>query len=180
MCKDPAMAVPHRVVVLALDSVVAFELGLPHRFLAANSIDPAWTGSGPYTLVSAVPGDHYTFQVRKNYAWGPGGSTTATNGLPAKVTMKVVTNETTRPQAALAEEIRSLGVDLADEELQTTATAAAHALRGKRVLALTMQALIPLAIDEHFTREQADTPRGHDSAPPNAPRNASCPHHSQS
>jgi transcriptional regulator GlxA family with amidase domain len=67
MCKDPAMTVtrlvargpqspqlpaqpqPHRVVVLALPSVVAFELGLPHRFFAANSIDPAWTGAGPYT-----------------------------------------------------------------------------------------------------------------------------------
>jgi transcriptional regulator GlxA family with amidase domain len=45
----PAQPPPHRVVVLALPSVVAFELGLPHRFLAANSIDPAWTGAGPYT-----------------------------------------------------------------------------------------------------------------------------------
>jgi transcriptional regulator GlxA family with amidase domain len=42
-------APPHRVVVLALDSVVAFELGLPHRFFAANSIDPAWTGASAYT-----------------------------------------------------------------------------------------------------------------------------------
>jgi transcriptional regulator GlxA family with amidase domain len=49
MCKDPAMTVPHRVVVLALDSVVAFELGLPHRFLAANSIDPEWPGTGAFT-----------------------------------------------------------------------------------------------------------------------------------
>ena len=62
MCKDPAMTSratvtrlvtgdppPHRVVVFALPSVVAFELGLPHRFFAANSIDPAWTGAGAYT-----------------------------------------------------------------------------------------------------------------------------------
>jgi transcriptional regulator GlxA family with amidase domain len=35
MCKDPAMAggTPHEVAVLALPHVVAFELGLPHRFL---------------------------------------------------------------------------------------------------------------------------------------------------
>ena len=52
-------------------------------------------GSGPYTLVSAVPGDHYTFQVRKGYKWGPGGATTSPSGLPAKVTIKVVSNETT-------------------------------------------------------------------------------------
>jgi transcriptional regulator GlxA family with amidase domain len=32
MCKDPAMSV-HEVAVLALDTTVAFELGLPHAFL---------------------------------------------------------------------------------------------------------------------------------------------------
>jgi peptide/nickel transport system substrate-binding protein len=42
-----------------------------------------------------VPGDHYSFAVRKGYAWGPNGATTATRGLPAKVTLKVVTNEST-------------------------------------------------------------------------------------
>ena len=66
-----------------------------------SSLARGANGSGPYTLVSAVPGDHYTFQVRKNYTWGPGGSTTATNGLPAKVTLKVVTNETTQANLVL-------------------------------------------------------------------------------
>ena len=35
MCKDPAMPapVPHEVVVLVLDTMVAFEVGLPHAFL---------------------------------------------------------------------------------------------------------------------------------------------------
>src|SRR3954465_4334605 len=32
MCNDPAMPV-HEVAVLALDTTVAFELGLPHAFL---------------------------------------------------------------------------------------------------------------------------------------------------
>lgn len=56
MCKDPAVAPrrPHRVVVLALRSVVAFELGLPHRFFTASAIDPAWPGTGAYTP-PAVP-----------------------------------------------------------------------------------------------------------------------------
>ncbi|EWT01484.1 AraC family transcriptional regulator [Intrasporangium oryzae NRRL B-24470] len=35
---------PHRVAVLALRRVVAFELGLPHRFLAASALDPGWPG----------------------------------------------------------------------------------------------------------------------------------------
>jgi peptide/nickel transport system substrate-binding protein len=52
-------------------------------------------GSGPYKLTGVVPGDHYTMTVRKGYKWGPGGSTTSAGNLPAKVTLKVVTNEST-------------------------------------------------------------------------------------
>src|SRR5438477_3522064 len=70
--------------------------------------------------------------------------------------LRFVTNETTRSQATLAEEIRALGIDLADGELQTTATAAAHALRGKRVLALTMQALLPDLEGVELVGEGAD------------------------
>ncbi len=48
MCKDLAMTTatqePHRVAVLALDGVVAFELGLPHRFFSASALDPGWPG----------------------------------------------------------------------------------------------------------------------------------------
>lgn len=54
MCKNLAMSrsrPPHRVVVLALDGVVAFELGLPHRFFAASALDSGWptaqTGAPP-------------------------------------------------------------------------------------------------------------------------------------
>ena len=57
-------------------------------------------------------------------------------------TLRFVTNNTTHSRRALAEEIRSFGVELEDEELQTTPLAAAHALKGKRVLALTMPAII--------------------------------------
>jgi len=56
--------------------------------------------------------------------------------------LRFVTNTTTRSRATLAEELREIGVDLDDEELQTTAAAAARALAGKRVLALTMHALV--------------------------------------
>lgn len=57
LCNDLAMSLPaqpHRVAVLALRGVVAFELGLPHRFLAAGALDPAWpgppTGPMPYEV----------------------------------------------------------------------------------------------------------------------------------
>ena len=56
--------------------------------------------------------------------------------------LRFVTNNTTRSRAQLASELRQLGIELADEELQTTATSAARALAGKRVLALVMQAIV--------------------------------------
>ena len=55
--------------------------------------------------------------------------------------LRFITNNTTHSRRALAEEIRSFGVELEDEELQTTPIAAAHALRGRRVLTLTMEAI---------------------------------------
>jgi HAD superfamily hydrolase (TIGR01458 family) len=57
--------------------------------------------------------------------------------------LRFVTNNTTRSRAQLAEELRAIGLELEDEELQTTPRAAAHALAGKRVLALTMSAIVP-------------------------------------
>jgi HAD superfamily hydrolase (TIGR01458 family) len=56
--------------------------------------------------------------------------------------LRFVTNNTTHPRAQLAEQLRRLGVDLEDAELQTTPLAAARALKGKRVLALTMAAIV--------------------------------------
>ncbi len=56
--------------------------------------------------------------------------------------LRFVTNNTTQSRASLAEHLRRLGFDLADEEVQTTALAAARELAGKRVLALTMAAVL--------------------------------------
>ena len=56
--------------------------------------------------------------------------------------LRFVTNTTTRSRARLAEELRAAGVDVEDSEVQTTADAAVSALRGKRVLALVMQAIV--------------------------------------
>jgi HAD superfamily hydrolase (TIGR01458 family) len=57
--------------------------------------------------------------------------------------LRFVTNNTTRSRAQLADELRELGIALADEELQTTAVAAARALRNRRVVALVMAAIVP-------------------------------------
>jgi HAD superfamily hydrolase (TIGR01458 family) len=56
--------------------------------------------------------------------------------------LRFVTNTTTRSRAQLVAELRGYGIELEDDELQTTAAAAARALAGKRVLALTMHAIV--------------------------------------
>ena len=56
--------------------------------------------------------------------------------------LRFVTNNTTRSRSTLAGEMRRAGIDLDDEELQTTAAAAARRLAGRRVFALTMAALV--------------------------------------
>jgi HAD superfamily hydrolase (TIGR01458 family) len=56
--------------------------------------------------------------------------------------LRFVTNTTTRPRARLAQELRSAGVEVDDVEVQTTADAAVSVLRGRRVLALVMHAIV--------------------------------------
>jgi len=56
--------------------------------------------------------------------------------------LRFVTNTTTRSKADLAAGLKSSGIDLEVGEVQTTADAAVEALRGRRVLALVMHALV--------------------------------------
>jgi HAD superfamily hydrolase (TIGR01458 family) len=56
--------------------------------------------------------------------------------------VRFVTNSTTTSRAQLGEQLRGLGFEVADEELQTTGDVAARALKGKRVLALTMPGIL--------------------------------------
>jgi peptide/nickel transport system substrate-binding protein len=72
--------------------------GMKNRSLLKEGAD----GTGMYTLTSAVPGSSYTLTLRKGYAWGPGGVTAATAGVPATVTLKVVSNMTTAANELLA------------------------------------------------------------------------------
>ena len=70
--------------------------------------------------------------------------------------LRFVTNNTTRSRAALARELRGIGIELADEELQTTAYAASRALKGRRVLALTMHAVVEDLEDVELVGEGSD------------------------
>src|SRR5829696_6399950 len=72
----------------------------------------------------------------------PGGAEAVARLREAGHRLRFVTNNTTRARSQLADELRVLGVDLEDEELQTTPRAAARALKGRRVLAMTMAAIL--------------------------------------
>jgi peptide/nickel transport system substrate-binding protein len=72
--------------------------GMKNRNLLKEGAD----GTGMYTLTSAVPGSSYTLTLRKGYNWGPGGVTSSTAGVPATVTLKVVSNMTTAANELLA------------------------------------------------------------------------------
>jgi HAD superfamily hydrolase (TIGR01458 family) len=56
--------------------------------------------------------------------------------------LRFVSNNSTRPRHGLAEELRGMGFAIEDSELQTTPSAAARELAGKRVLALVMASVV--------------------------------------
>lgn len=56
--------------------------------------------------------------------------------------LRFVSNTTVRSRAELVDELRGAGIGLDPDELQTTAAAAVRLLAGKRVLALTMPAIV--------------------------------------
>lgn len=74
------------------------------------------SGSGPYQLVESVPNDHYTLTARKGYTWGPGGSGTADDGVPAKVVLKVVSNESTAANLLLSGDVNAATFGNADRK----------------------------------------------------------------
>jgi HAD superfamily hydrolase (TIGR01458 family) len=72
------------------------------------------------------------------------GATDALGALrKAGHTLRFVSNNSTRPRSGLADELRRMGFEIDDSELQTTPGAAARELAGRRVLALTMAAVVP-------------------------------------
>ena len=70
--------------------------------------------------------------------------------------LRFVTNSTTQSRRSLVEGLRAMGFELEEEELQTTGVAAARALAGKRVLALTMAAVLEDLGDVELVGEDAN------------------------
>ncbi|MGW5414189.1 ABC transporter substrate-binding protein [Actinomadura geliboluensis] len=113
-----------RVVTLTLAQPAPFVLnGLsilpivcPSGMKKRSSLNTATAGTGPYKLIEAAPGDHYTYTIRDGYTWGPNGATTATKGLPKTVVIKVVENGTTAANLLLSGGLNAAQIVGADAE----------------------------------------------------------------
>lgn len=75
--------------------------GMKDRTLLKQASD----GTGQYKVTEAVPGDHYTLARRKEYAWGAGDFKADQPGMPDKVVLKVVANETTASNLLLSGQV---------------------------------------------------------------------------
>jgi peptide/nickel transport system substrate-binding protein len=85
-----------------LNGLASLPIVCPSGMADRTKLATATAGTGPYELTEAAPGDHYTYKIRDGYAWGPGGATTVTEGLPDTVVIKVVENETTAANLLLS------------------------------------------------------------------------------
>ncbi|MFS8097214.1 ABC transporter substrate-binding protein [Lentzea alba] len=73
-------------------------------------------GTGMFTISEIVPNDHYTLVRRKDFAWGPGDWQQSQQGLPDKVVVKVVANETTAVNLFLSGQLNAAAVAGPDQE----------------------------------------------------------------
>lgn len=99
-----------------LHSTVAMFIVCGKGLADPGSLAKQTSGSGPYQLVESVPNDHYTLKVRKGYAWGPNGTTTAEKGIPETVILKIVTNESTAANLLLSGTINAATFTGADRK----------------------------------------------------------------
>lgn len=98
------LAAPAPFVLNGLASLpMVCDSGMKNR----KALDNTTAGTGPYELTEAVPSDHYTYQIRDGYTWGPNGATTAEEGMPDTIVMKIVPNEGTTSNLLLAGDVNA-------------------------------------------------------------------------
>ncbi|WP_312878193.1 ABC transporter substrate-binding protein [Lentzea indica] len=73
-------------------------------------------GTGMFTISEIVPNDHYTLVRRKDFAWGPGDWQPNQQGLPDKVVIRVIANETTAVNLLLSGQLTAATVAGPDQE----------------------------------------------------------------
>jgi peptide/nickel transport system substrate-binding protein len=126
------LAAPAPFVLNGLASLpMVCDAGMQDRKSLAAKTD----GTGPYELTEAVPNDHYTYQIRDGYTWGPNGATTAEDGMPDTVVMKIIENEGTAANLVSTGEINAaqvLGPDVKRLDGQGLFAAETPALLGEQ------------------------------------------------
>jgi peptide/nickel transport system substrate-binding protein len=81
-----------------------------------DSVASATNGTGLYRLTEAVQGDHYTFERKDDYSWGPeGGAQGSTPGVPLNVVVRIIENPSTRANLLLSGELNLTAVQGPDE-----------------------------------------------------------------
>jgi peptide/nickel transport system substrate-binding protein len=80
--------------------------GMADRKLLAGTTD----GTGAYSLSQATPGDQYTLTKRSGYTWGPDGASSAEAGLPDKIVVKIISNETTSANLLLSGQLNAAAI----------------------------------------------------------------------
>lgn len=80
--------------------------GMADRKSLAGTTD----GTGPYSLTQATPSDQYTLTKRSGYTWGPNGATSAQAGLPDKIVVKIISNETTAANLLLSGQLNAAAI----------------------------------------------------------------------
>ncbi|WP_129668059.1 ABC transporter substrate-binding protein [Phytoactinopolyspora endophytica] len=67
-------------------------------------------GTGMYELTEAVADDHYTFERRDDYVWGPDGATATEPGTAKTISLRVIANESTAANLFLSGELDAVAV----------------------------------------------------------------------
>jgi peptide/nickel transport system substrate-binding protein len=91
---------------------IVCDQGMKNRGMLKQAGD----GTGLYKMTEAVPGDHYTMERRKDYAWGPGDWKSDQPGLPDKVVLKVIANETTSANLLLSKQLNVAAIAGPDKQ----------------------------------------------------------------
>jgi peptide/nickel transport system substrate-binding protein len=94
----------------ALNGLASLPMVCKQGMKNRKSLQSTTDGTGPYQLTQAAPGDHFDYQIRNGYTWGPNGATTATPGMPDKIVVKVIENESTAANLLLSGGLNSAQV----------------------------------------------------------------------
>jgi peptide/nickel transport system substrate-binding protein len=85
---------------------IACGKGLTDRSLLAKG----QAGTGMFQISDVVANDHYTMTRRKDFTWGPGTFDSKQDGLPDKVTFKVIQNESTSANLLLSGQLNAVTI----------------------------------------------------------------------